>query len=54
MTMRRPQRKTELYRWALWLGTLACAAAGGMVELIALQRSRYQLWRERHQTPAHD
>lgn len=51
--MRRPLRRTEAYRKALWLGTLACAAACGLVELVALQRSRYQLWRERHQTPAH-
>lgn len=52
-TMRRPLRRTETYRRALWLGTLACAAAWGLVELVALQRSRYQLWRERHHHPAH-
>jgi hypothetical protein len=52
--MRRPLRKTEAYRKALGLGTLACAAAWGLVELVALQRSRWHLWREqRHQTPAH-
>ncbi len=51
--MRRPLRRTEAYRRAMWLGTLACAAAWGVVELVALQRSRYQLWRERNQHPAH-
>lgn len=51
--MHRLQRKNEAYRMALWLGTLACAAAWGLVELVALQRSRYQLWRERLHTPTH-
>lgn len=53
MTMRRPLRKTEVYRRAMGLRMLVCAATWGLVELVALQRSRYQLWRERHQTPAH-
>lgn len=51
--MRRPLRKTDAWRSALWLGALACATLSGLVELIALQRSRYHMWRERNQTPAH-
>ena len=51
--MRRPLSKTDGWRGPLWLGALACAAAWGLVELVALQRSRYHLWRERHQVPAH-
>lgn len=46
-TMSRPLRRTEAYRWAVGLGLLACAATWGLVELVALQRSRYQLWRAR-------
>ncbi|MFN4117548.1 hypothetical protein [Acidovorax sp.] len=45
--MSRPLRRTEAYRWAVGLGLLACAATWGLVELVALQRSRYQLWRAR-------
>lgn len=51
--MHRPLRKTEAYRWAMLFGTLACALAWGLVEFLALQRSRYNLWRERQQAPAH-
>ncbi|WP_198509133.1 hypothetical protein [Acidovorax sp. 69] len=53
MTMQQPRRKTEPYRWAALCGTLACALAWGLVEFLALQRSRYHLRRERQQTPAH-
>lgn len=52
MTMHRPLRKTDALRWAMGCGALACALAWGFVELLALQRSRYQLWRGRQQTPA--
>ncbi len=45
--MARPPRRTEAYRWAMGLGLLACAATWGLVELVALQRLRYQLWRAR-------
>lgn len=48
-----PSRKTEAYRWAMSWATLACALAWGVVELLALQRARWQLWRERLHTPAH-
>ncbi|WP_198928099.1 hypothetical protein [Acidovorax sp. Root275] len=47
------QRRTEVHRIALLCGTLGCALAWGLVELLALQRLRYQQWRQRHQTPAH-
>lgn len=50
MTTRRSLRKTEAYRLAVLCGTLGCAFAWGLVELLALQRSRYQLWRDRHHT----
>lgn len=52
MTTRRPLRKTEAYRLAVLCGTLGCAFAWGLVELLALQRSRYHLWRGRHHAPA--
>lgn len=48
MMTRRSLRKTEAYRLAVLCGTLGCAVAWGLVELLALQRSRYQLWRDRH------
>jgi len=35
--------------WAM----LACALAWGVVEFLALQRARWQLWRERLHTPTH-
>ncbi|CAN7589620.1 hypothetical protein [Acidovorax sp. Leaf78] len=50
MTTRRSLRKTEAYRLAVLCGTLGCAFAWGLVELLALQRSRYQLWRDKHHT----
>ncbi|MBV7541221.1 hypothetical protein [Acidovorax sp. sic0104] len=50
MTTPRSLRKTEAYRLAVLCGTLGCAIAWGLVELLALQRSRYHLWRERHHT----
>lgn len=52
MTTRRSLRRTEAYRLAVLCGTLGCAVAWGLVELLALQRSRYHLWRERHQASA--
>jgi hypothetical protein len=51
--MPRPPRRIELVRRLIALGTLACAAAAGLVELVALQRSRYQLRRGRQQHTAH-
>ncbi|WP_421561127.1 hypothetical protein [Paracidovorax sp. MALMAid1276] len=45
--LRRRLRRTESYRRAVTLGLLAAAATWGLVELVALQRSRYQLWRAR-------
>lgn len=47
------QRRTEVHRIALLCGTLGCALAWGLVELLALQRQRYHQWRQRHETPAH-
>lgn len=52
MTTRRSLRKTEAYRLAVLCGTLGCAVAWGLVELLALQRSRFQLWRERQHASA--
>ncbi|WP_237707234.1 hypothetical protein [Acidovorax sp. NO-1] len=52
-TMPRPPRRIELVRRLIALGTLACAAAAGLVELVALQRSRHQLRRGRQQHTAH-
>lgn len=52
MTTRQSLRKTEARRLAVLCGTLGCALAWGLVELLALQRSRYQLWRARHHAPA--
>ena len=50
MTTPRPSlRRTEAWRLAALCGTLGCALAWGLVELLALQRSRYHLWRGRHQ-----
>ena len=51
--MPRPLRRNEAYRRLAALGALACVAAAALVELMALQRSRYQLWRGRHQRAAH-
>lgn len=51
--MPRPPRRIELVRRLIALYTLACAAAAGLVELVALQRSRYQLRRGRQQHTAH-
>lgn len=49
MTTPRPSlRRTEAWRLAALCGTLGCALAWGLVELLALQRSRYHLWRGRH------
>ena len=48
-----PSRKTEVYRWAMGWAMLAGALAWGVVEFLALQRARWQLWRERQHTPAH-
>ncbi len=42
MTMPQPHRKTELYRLAMLCSTLGCALVWGLVELLALQRQRYQ------------
>lgn len=50
-TMQPPLRKTEPWRWAMVCGTLGCALAWGLVEFLALQRSRYQLRRGRHPLP---
>lgn len=52
--LRPPPRRTELHRTALVLGTLACALAWGLLELLALQRHRLQgvhRWRLRHPPP---
>lgn len=46
-----PPRRTELHRIALVCGTLGCALAWGLVELLALQRQRLHRWRLRHQGP---
>ena len=47
------QRRTEVHRIALLCGTLGCALAWGLVELLALQRSRFQQWRQRQQAAIH-
>ena len=52
--MHRPLRRTEAYRWAVGRGMLVCALAWGLVELLlALQRSRFQQWRQRQQAAIH-
>ena len=48
MTTQRLLRKTEAWRRAAQYATLGCALAWGLVELLALQRSRWHMWRERH------
>ncbi|MBV7428228.1 hypothetical protein KW843_15850 [Acidovorax sp. sif1233] len=53
MKTQQPRRRTEVRRLAVLCGTLGCALAWGLVELLALQRQRYHQWRQRHQTPAH-
>lgn len=40
-------RKSEPRRMLMVYGMLACGIAWGLVELFALQRSRYNAWRER-------
>ncbi len=54
MTTPRPSlRRTEAWRLAALCGTLGCALAWGLVELLALQRSRFQQWRQRQQAAIH-
>lgn len=48
-----PQRRTEVRRIALLFSAASSALVWGLVELLALQRQRYQQWRQRHHTPAH-
>ncbi len=45
-------RRIEPLRTATLFGLMGCAVAWGLVELFALQRSRYHAWRERHHHPA--
>lgn len=53
MKTRRSRRKTEPWHQAVLWAALGGAFAWGLVELLALQRSRYQkIWRARHHTPA--
>ena len=53
MKTRRSRRKTETWRRAVLWCTLGGALVWGLVELLALQRSRYQqVWRDRHHAPA--
>ena len=51
MTKQRSHRKTEARRRATLCALLGCTLAWGLVELLALQRARWQLWRERHALP---
>lgn len=45
-------RRIEPLRTAALFGLMGCAVAWGLVELFALQRSRYHAWRGRHHHPA--
>ena len=47
MTTPHSPRRTDLRRMTVLYGTLGCALAWGLVELLALQRTRYQRWRMR-------
>ncbi|MBB6561582.1 hypothetical protein HNP48_004276 [Acidovorax soli] len=44
----RSRRRIEPLRTVALFGLMGCAVAFGLVELFALQRSRYQAWRGRH------
>lgn len=44
----RSRRRIEPLRTVALFGLVGCAMAFGLVELFALQRSRYQAWRGRH------
>lgn len=46
----RSSRRIEPLRTVTLFGLMGCAMAWGLVELFALQRSRYHAWRERHHT----
>lgn len=45
------RRRTSPLRAATLFGLMGCAMAFGLVELFALQRSRYHAWRDRHNHP---
>lgn len=47
----RSRRRIEPLRTVALFGLMGCAVAFGLVELFALQRSRYQAWRGRHNHP---
>ncbi|CAN7329125.1 hypothetical protein LJR118_001834 [Acidovorax sp. LjRoot118] len=49
----RSPRRIEPLRTVALFGIMGCAMAWGLVELFALQRSRYHAWRERQHTALH-
>lgn len=46
----RSPRRIEPLRTVALFGIMGCAVVWGLVELFALQRSRYHAWRERQHT----